>query len=103
MTDVYHPRTTISQEIAGLRAATGMRNPMTRHDYRRPLRAKMLSDVRLRLLTLADAPAHVHGLASSPISTWNQQRGVDVRSLIRERLNERSSHRATDTTSQAGG
>ena len=102
MTDIYYPRTTISQEIAGLRAATGMRNPMTRHDYRRPLRAKMLSDARLHLLTLADAPAHVHGLASSPISTWNQQRGVDVRSLIRERLTQRSSHRATDTTSQAG-
>lgn len=48
----------ISEEIAGLAAVTGG-NPMRRGDYRRPLRANMLTDARRALLVAAGAPGHV--------------------------------------------
>ncbi len=81
-----YPPLTISQQIEGLRNATGMVNPMTRDDYRRPLRTRMLHDARLHLLTLCDAPPRVHHLALIPITRWNDAQGTDIRALIRKRL-----------------
>lgn len=86
-----YPPLTISQQIEGLRNATGMANPMTRDDYRRPLRTRMLHDARLHLLILCGAPPRVRHLALIPITRWNDAQGTDIRALIHKRLSARRS------------
>lgn len=61
---------TISQQIAGMEAF-GAGNPMHRDDYRRPMRAAMLTEARRALLATRNAPATVvSSLGATPTADW---------------------------------
>lgn len=72
----------VAEQFAGI-ARAGGGDASKRDDWRRPLRAAMLVNVRQAMLDLADAPARAGHLASMRLRDWPDQARATMRVKLR--------------------